>query len=279
MMPNGQDLVHELALLAVEDLALPGQRPCDPGDLVGHVVVVRADETLPSASPSGISPAGLCRKSSSSSSLDRSRRSFCVTDMGHPPVRRPVEPNTVSSVSANGLARRCRVVRPGSPRSARARPSPPTARPTRWSSATCSIESSRCTSAGSMSGRPRSVEALPRQLGVVAQVGEELRLDGASRDREVPDLAVERIAFEPAAEDAAEQVLLVQRRTHQRGGNRAGIVEQVHLARAGGSRWPAGWCPCRSRRGASAPRRSPSRGCRARGSPSGRAGTPGCCTS
>jgi hypothetical protein len=44
---EGEGVVLQLALRAVEDIALPGQSPGGPGDVVGDVVVPRSDENLP----------------------------------------------------------------------------------------------------------------------------------------------------------------------------------------------------------------------------------------
>ena len=133
---------------------------------------------------------------------------------------------------------------------------------------------------GRCPGRPRSVKALLRQLGVVAHVREELRVDGPARRREVADLAVERVAC-PRRRPKTRQSksCSFSAAPISAAGIERGVVEQVHLARLEVLVGPG------ARAGADRDEQHlllagrPARGCTARGSPSGRAGTPGCCTS
>src|SRR5262245_8966 len=75
------------------------------------------------------------------------------------------------------------------------------------------------------------VEALARQLRVVAKVREEL-LVGRQRSHAaayVADLPVQQLARATVTEHAAEQILLVQSSEHQRGRDRRGVEQQIHV--------------------------------------------------
>ena len=79
--------------------------------------------------------------------------------------------------------------------------------------------------------QPERIEPLPRKFRVVTRVSEELRHVRDALADNVADFAIERIAGEAVAENAAEEILLVECGGHERSGNRFRIVEEIHLFR------------------------------------------------
>ena len=105
---------------------------------------------------------------------------------------------------------------------------------------------------------PLAPQPVGSQLGIVPHVGEQLagRSGPAGRSCRRPRGRSDR--RRGIAEHAAQEVLLIERGEHQRRRDRGRVVEQVHLARARGHRWPRA-ARCRPRRPASGRRRSASR--------------------
>src|SRR3974390_757263 len=85
----------------------------------------------------------------------------------------------------------------------------------------------------------KPIEAVGRKLRIITQVSEELAARAfVAREAflqialidQVVDFAVERVGDEAFSENATEEILLVACGEHKRGGNRGGVVDEIHLA-------------------------------------------------
>src|SRR5205809_307776 len=77
--------------------------------------------------------------------------------------------------------------------------------------------------------KTKRIQTFAGKLGIVTGISEQLPHIGNALPDHAPNLAVQRISSQAFPENAAEKILLVQRRGHERRGNRACIVKQVHL--------------------------------------------------
>src|SRR5213079_2603132 len=77
--------------------------------------------------------------------------------------------------------------------------------------------------------KTKRIQTFAGKLGIVTGISEQLPHIGNALPDHAPNLAVQRISSQAFPENTAEKILLVQRRGHERRGNRACIVEQVHL--------------------------------------------------
>src|SRR5206468_6838029 len=75
------------------------------------------------------------------------------------------------------------------------------------------------------------IQTFTRKLDIIASISEQLWHIRNTLPDHVVNFAVQQISSQAFSENAAQKILLVQRCSHECGGNRARIVEQVHLFR------------------------------------------------